>query len=328
MVGPYQLIHSQLDFAALRLVFRIRHLDGEEEVVSFACKARRIRLAHKRLHSHDLFIAKNSASQFVVVRDHQKFPACERVGDCKCQRDIPICVRLEVWEEERRLLQVLSRRDFGTFVVSGRLACIGLHQHLPFDRSHRRLGAHGNVFAGLVFHHRTGESGTHHDITRTQRSLHPNVSVSRRNNFPRWPGEISRQTATREATVEAVQILRRVLQGRTHQIPLVRRKVVGESGRDVVPLVCIKRAVVHKGEDFRRTGHLELPRLLPAGIQFAREMLRLDVEVFAVPRDVERRTVRVEPVLAHERRLDPHLAAMLVLDGKFVVPGRRDCLIV
>ena len=90
-----------------------------------------------------------------------------------------------------------------------------------------------------------------------------------------------------------------------------------------MPLVGVERTVIHEGKDFRRTRHLELPRFLVSGIELARKMLGLDLEILVVPRNVDRVVVVIEAVLAHEGRLDADLAAMLVLDRKLVVPDRR-----
>ena len=188
----------QEHFAADFPLFRVRHLDGEEEIVAFPGEARRIRLAHKRLHRNNFFVAQNSASQFVVVHDHQKFPARERVGDCKCQRDIPLGVRLQVGEEKRRLLQVLARRDFRPFGVTGRLATLRLHLPACCDRLifAKALFKDLAIARFLTFHRAS------HRLTRRNRTIEPAAksqlplnhvySVSRRDDLPRRPGEISR----------------------------------------------------------------------------------------------------------------------------------------
>ena len=60
-----------------------------------------------------------------------------------------------------------------------------------------------------------------------------------------------------------------------------------------MPLVGVERTVIHEGKDFRRTRHLELPRFLVSRIELARKMLGLDLEILVVPRNANRRAVRV-----------------------------------
>ena len=87
-----------------------------------------------------------------------------------------------------------------------------------------------------------------------------------------------------------------------------------------MPPVGVERAVVEEGQHLGGAGDLEGPRLLRAGMEFAREVLGLDVEMLVVPRDPDDRFVAVEAVLADEGRLDLDLAAVLVRDGQLVEP--------
>ena len=98
--------------------------------------------------------------------------------------------------------------------------------------------------------------------------------------------------------------------------------MVREAERYVVPLVGVKRTVVHEGKHLGGPGHLELPRLHLAGVELFCQMLGLDVEVFVVPRHPHCRGIVVDAVLADECRLDLKLAAMLVRNRKLAEPQR------
>ena len=56
-------------------------------------------------------VAEDSAVELVVMRDHQELPARQRVRRGEGERHVAVGIRLQVREEERRLLQVRARRD-------------------------------------------------------------------------------------------------------------------------------------------------------------------------------------------------------------------------
>ncbi len=122
----------ELHRALLRLVALVAHLHGELNRVALAHEARRVGLDHEILRGDGL-AGEQPGAELRIVREAEELPLGERLRHRERHPHRAVRARRQVREEERGLVEILPRGDFGEI----RLGCCAFKILLSHHREAR-----------------------------------------------------------------------------------------------------------------------------------------------------------------------------------------------